>query len=137
MRSLSTAQVLQILGALGEIEWGRFAVGATSDGRSQPPVIVVRFADGRAADRLAEAVRSYRGAVSWVADNTRRNLVIWPRRVEELFESGRWRTDAELCLELADEDREFSVLSAADAVGLMSHVEKAIEGAAEQPDRCC
>jgi hypothetical protein len=69
--------VLDVLSALGEVEWVR-CVGGTVPLR--PPFVAWRFKtpDRTTEERIVEAVQSYRGSTAWVMRKGERNWVIEP-----------------------------------------------------------
>lgn len=69
--------VLDVLAALGELEWAR-PVGDVDPLR--PPLIAWRFkyADERITASILDAVRAYRGSVEWSMTRGDRNCVIEP-----------------------------------------------------------
>jgi hypothetical protein len=118
---------MSLLGLMGEVEWARFAVGPTREGKPRPPLLVWRFKveNESLEERLADAVHSFSGRVEWLLDESTRNRVLMPREVSEAL--GPWRTDSEVLLHLAETRPKYSRDSMEDLNDLLDHIEQALE----------
>jgi hypothetical protein len=122
----SFAEVLHVLGMLGDVEWARVAINRTSSGAASPPLIVWRYKnpDGSHAAELGRAVGSYRGGVEWTLTKGRRNWVIWPTAVDIASRSSEFSTDSALLVSLSESDPVFCESALVDFENLLDHLKQ-------------
>jgi hypothetical protein len=102
--SATGREVIDVIEKVVDLEWFRYARAETDGATTSVPVTVWRFKSAETADEMANrvvhALRSVlsglRGNVSWSLKFSGRNWVLLPTQVQELEDSGRFRTDGEL-----------------------------------------
>jgi hypothetical protein len=111
--------VLDVLGALDEIEWARF-VGGTEPLR--PPYVAWRFKrpDAAMEARIVEAVRSWRGLTEWAMNKGDRNWVIEPAAFATY--AANFRVDVEASRQFGIEFPSETRAALEDASSLAEHL---------------
>lgn len=97
-------EVIDVLEKVIDLDWFRYARAETDGVTTPAPITVWRFKSADTADELAdrvvEALRSvldgFSGNVHWTLRFSGRNWALVPTSVQELEDSGRFRTDGEL-----------------------------------------
>lgn len=85
--------VLDVLGAIDEIEWARCVGG---DDPLRPPFVAWRFKNPRqdVEAMIAEAVVAYSGPTEWTINKGERNWVIEPAKFRQFARNFRLDTEA-------------------------------------------
>lgn len=97
-------EVIDVLEEVIDLDWFRYARAEADSATTHAPITVWRFKSTDAADelpnRVVAALRSvlngFSGNVPWTLTFSERNWVLLPIEVQELEDSGRFRTDGEL-----------------------------------------
>jgi hypothetical protein len=123
--------VLDILAALGELEWAR-CVGGTYPpdrsggygGASRPPLLAWRFKapDRQLEQRIVAAVESYSGSVDWSVTTNGRNWSIVPVVFDRY--AADFRVDVEAMQQFGQDFPTETKAANDDAARLAEHLEK-------------
>lgn len=103
-------EVIDVLENVIDLDWFRYAPAETGGATAYAPITVWRFQfqDTASANHVIQALRSvldgFSGNVPWSLKVSGRNWVLLPKQVQELEDSGRFRTDGELLDYLRAED---------------------------------
>lgn len=104
-------EVIDVLEKAADLDWFRFAIAETDDVVTHVPVTVWRFGTNEQAEHVISVLSSvlarFSGNVSWLLKNSGGNWVLLPVRVQELEDSGRFRTDGEILDYLLHADPSF------------------------------
>jgi hypothetical protein len=121
-------EIIDVLEKVADLDWFRYTRIGSDGTTTHAPITVWRFTttdtDNEAAEQIVSALRSvldgFSGHMSWSLKFTGRNWVLLPTHVQDLEDSGRFRTDGELLDHLLREDPGLATRAAED-LGVIAH----------------
>ncbi|MCB4363293.1 hypothetical protein KIH07_06070 [Hydrogenophaga taeniospiralis] len=105
-------EVIDVIEKVIDLEWFRYGRAEADGVTTHVPITVWRFKSAGAADEVANRIinalrfvlNAFSGNVHWTLRFSERNWVLLPTQVQELENSGRFRTDGDLMDHLYRED---------------------------------
>lgn len=98
MNTLTSGEVLKVLGLFGVVEWARMSVGRDPvDGLAGPPLIVWRYVgdSDEAERRIRRILDSVECAVEWSFGHKGRNLGLLPKILKEQIDAHPEESDSQ------------------------------------------
>lgn len=126
-------EVIDVIEKISSLDWFRYPnVDYLEERLKIPPVVVWRFdpsnVNYESAKRVTAIVKDvinrYRGNVDWSFKAVEKNWVLMPTRIQELEESGQYRTDGEILMHLAKVDPIFGKDAYSDLLVIASEISR-------------
>lgn len=128
MKNTTGREIIDILEKISELEWYRYKTLNDPKQHIYPPIIVWRFKESSKIEDLKNAIKKavdcFQGNVEWVFKTTSKNFVLIPSMIEEMTNSGKYRTDTQIVSFLAENDPEYGKLANSDVPNLAKHIER-------------
>ncbi len=117
------------------LDWYRYPKVISDERLRIPPVVVWRFDPNRSNDELIrriitvirDVINSHQGNVSWAFEIMGKNWVVSPSRIQELEDSGQYRTDGEALLHLANPDPKFGMDAHAELLAIANEISRRLK----------
>jgi len=135
MSGAEVAAAIRVLELGGDLEWGRFGLGAETEALGVP-LLVWRYRDEPPwfAEVVESTVTTFAGRCEWSIEKPGRNWVLWPAKAQRDFEIGTWRTDAEYLVWLSENDPKFCTAASNDLSPLLDLIGTRLRETLESPN---
>lgn len=138
MNTVTGREILNAIGRVAEVEWGRCGLANCDDsGPRRPPFTVWRLKSRNAeVERIIQdAVGSFTGNVAWEVFFTGRNWVLAPTRIRAFQDERAILIDVEAMEALAAVDPNFVNLALADHQALAERISLRLQKQKVEGDR--